>query len=337
MKKIDIFNHIWPNRFYAKLREVTGKMTDITRRSEAVPMMTDLDERFRIMDRFGEYQQILSLASPPLEIVASPEQQQMLSRVGSEDMAELCDKYPERFPGYIASVPMGNPAAVLEETKHAMENLKASGVQVFSNVKGKPLDHPDFLPVFDYMAQIDKPIWIHPARGASFADYQTEERSQYEIWWTFGWPYDTSAAMARLVFSKLFDRHPNIKIITHHGGGMIPFFEGRVGPGWDQLGARTSHTDYSVLLKELKKRPLDYFKLFYADTAVFGSKAATLCSLSFFGADKVVFASDAPFDPEKGPMYIRETIRIIDELEISEEDRAKIYYRNAERLLGLAA
>lgn len=337
MKKIDIFNHIWPNRFYAKLREVTGKMTDITRRSEAVPMMTDLGERFRIMDRFGEYQQILSLASPPLEIVASPEQQQMLSRVGSEDMAELCDKYPERFPGYIASVPMGNPAAVLEETKHAMENLKASGVQVFSNVKGKPLDHPDFLPVFDYMARIDKPIWIHPARGASFADYQTEERSQYEIWWTFGWPYDTSAAMARLVFSKLFDRHPNIKIITHHGGGMIPFFEGRVGPGWDQLGARTSHTDYSVLLKELKKRPLDYFKLFYADTAVFGSKAATLCSLSFFGADKVMFASDAPFDPEKGPMYIRETIRIIDELEISEEDRAKIYYRNAERLLGLAA
>lgn len=337
MKKIDIFNHIWPNRFYAKLREVTGKMTDITRRSEAVPMMTDLDERFRIMDRFGEYQQILSLASPPLEIVASPEQQQMLSRVGSEDMAELCDKYPERFPGYIASIPMGNPAVVLAETKYAMENLKASGVQVFSNVKGKPLDHPDFAPVFDYMASIDKPIWIHPARGASFADYQTEDRSQYEIWWTFGWPYDTSAAMARLVFSKLFDRHPNIKIITHHGGGMIPFFEGRVGPGWDQLGARTSHTDYSVLLKELKKRPLDYFKLFYADTAVFGSKAATLCSLAFFGADKVVFASDAPFDPEKGPMYIRETIKIIDELEISEEDRAKIYYRNAEKLLGLAA
>jgi uncharacterized protein len=337
MKKIDIFNHIWPTRFYDKLREVTGKMVDITRRSEAIPMMTELDARFRIMDRFGDYRQILSLASPPLEIVASPEQQQMLSRIGSEDMAELCDKYPDRFPGYIASIPMGNPEVVVAETKHAMEKLKASGVQIFSNVKGKPLDHPDFAGVFDYMAKIDKPIWIHPARGASFPDYQTEDRSQYEIWWTFGWPYDTSAAMARLVFSKLFDRHPNIKIITHHGGGMIPFFEGRVGPGWDQLGARTSSVDYSVLLKELKKRPLDYFKLFYADTAVFGSKSATLCSLNFFGADNVVFASDAPFDPEKGPMYIRETIKIIDELEISEEDRAKIYHKNAEKLLGLAA
>lgn len=335
MKKIDIFNHIWPARFYDKLREVTGKMTDITRRSEAVPMMTDLEERFRVMDRFQDYSQILSLASPPLEIIAKPEQQAMLSRVGSEDMAELCDRYPERFPGFIASIPMGSPDTVLAEAKHAIEKLGAKGVQVFSNVKGKPLDHPDFMPVFDYMAGADLPIWIHPARGASFADYQTEERSLYEIWWTFGWPYDTSAAMARLVFSKLFDKHPNIKIITHHGGGMIPFFEGRVGPGWDQLGARTSHTDYSVLLKELKKRPLDYFKLFYADTATFGSKAATLCSLSFFGADHVVFASDAPFDPEKGPMYIRETINIIDGLEISEEDRAKIYYKNAQKLMKL--
>jgi len=297
--------------------------------------MTELDERFRVMDMFDDYSQILSLASPPLEIVAAPEQQVLLSRIGSEDMAELCQKYPERFPGYIASIPMGNPEAVLEETKFAMEQLGASGVQVFSNVKGVPLDHPDFIGVFDYMAEIDRPIWIHPARGATFPDYLTEDRSQYEIWWTFGWPYDTSAAMARLVFSKIFDKHPNLKIITHHGGGMIPFFEGRVGPGWDQLGARTSSVDYSVLLKELKKRPLDYFKLFYADTAVFGSKAATLCSLSFFGADHVVFASDAPFDPEKGPMYIRETIKIMDNLEISEEDRAKIYYKNAQKLLGL--
>mgnify|MGYP000079433320 FL=1 len=337
MKKIDIFNHIWPKRFYDKLRDVTGKMTDITRRSEAVPMMTELDERFRIMDRFDEYSQVLSLASPPLEIVAEPEQQVMLSRVGSEDMAELCQKYPDRFPGYIASIPMGNPEEVLAETKYAIEQLNASGVQVFTNIKGKPLDHPDFVPVFDYMASIDRPIWIHPARGALFADYKTEERSLYEIWWTFGWPYETSVAMARLVFSKLFDKHPNIKIITHHGGGMIPFFEGRVGPGWDQLGARTSHTDYSILLKELKKRPFDYFKMFYADTATFGSVAATECSLAFFGADNVVFASDAPFDPEKGPMYIRETIKIIDNLNISEADRAKIYYKNAQKLLKLKA
>lgn len=337
MKKIDIFNHIWPENFYQKLKKVTGEMMDITRRSESVPMMTDLDERFRIMDQFDEYSQILSLASPPLEVVADPQQQLVLSQVGTDEMAELCEKYPERFPGFIATIPMGNPDVVVDEAKRAIEQMGAAGVQIFSNVKGKPLDAPEFLGVFDYMAEIDKPIWIHPARGASFPDYLTEDRSKYEIWWTFGWPYDTSAAMARLVFSKLFDRHPDIKIITHHGGAMIPFFEGRVGPGWDQLGARTSSEDYSILLKELKRRPLDYFKLFYADTAVFGSKAATECCLSFFGADHVVFASDAPFDPERGPMYIRETIRVLDSLDISDEDRARIYHGNAERLLGLAS
>lgn len=130
MKKIDIFNHIWPARFYDRLREVTGKMTDITRRSEAVPMMTDLDERFRVMDRFDDYSQILSLASPPLEIVATPEQQVMLSRIGSEDMAELCQKHPDRFPGYIATIPMGVPDKVLEETRFAMEQLGLSLIHI---------------------------------------------------------------------------------------------------------------------------------------------------------------------------------------------------------------
>ena len=114
MQKIDIFNHIWPDRFYRKLKETTGRMTDITRRSEGVPMMTDLDERFRVMDRFEDYSQVLSLASPPLEIVATPDQQVELSRIGSEDMRALCERYPERFPAYIASIPMGNVEAVLD-------------------------------------------------------------------------------------------------------------------------------------------------------------------------------------------------------------------------------
>jgi aminocarboxymuconate-semialdehyde decarboxylase len=76
--------------------------------------------------------------------------------------------------------------------------------------------------------------------------------------------------------------------------------------------------------------------MFNADTAVFGSRAATICGLDFFGVDKVLFASDAPFDPEKGPMYIRETIKIIDELDISEVDRDKIYRANAVELLKLS-
>jgi len=88
-------------------------------------------------------------------------------------------------------------------------------------------------------------------------------------------------------------------------------------------------------LKKLKKRPLDYFHLFYADTAVFGSRAATECGLKFFGADRVLFGSDAPFDPEKGSAYIRWTIEIVDRLEITPAERSAIYEGNARRLLKL--
>ena len=89
--------------------------------------------------------------------------------------------------------------------------------------------------------------------------------------------------MARLVFSGMLDKLPNLKVLAHHLGAMVPYFEGRVGPGWDQLGKRTSDEDYITLLKNMKKRPLDYFKNdFYVDTAVFGSKAATVCGFEFY-------------------------------------------------------
>jgi aminocarboxymuconate-semialdehyde decarboxylase len=200
-------------------------------------------------------------------------------------------------------------------------------------VDGKPLDLPEFAHLFDTMARLDLPIFLHPARGASFPDYQTEKKSLYEMWWAFGWPYETSVAMARIVFAGIFDKHPAIKIVTHHYGAMIPYFEGRIGPGLDQLGSRTSGFDKNAI--KIRKRPFDYFKMFYADTAVFGSKPATECGMAFFGPDKTVFASDAPFDPEKGPMYIRETIKVIESLELSEADRAKIFHGNAEALLKL--
>ena len=90
-----------------------------------------------------------------------------------------------------------------------------------------------------------------------------------------------------------------------------------------------------MFTRRLKKRPQDYFKMFYADTATFGSRPAMECGLAFFGADQTLFASDSPFDPEKGPGYIRETIRCIEELPISDDDRMKIYQGNARKLLRL--
>ena len=336
MLKIDIFNHIWPKPFFDALVDHIGTMTDITKRSGDVPMMTDLDRRFAVMDMFGpDYRQVLSLASPPLELFAGPPKALELSRIGSDSMAELCAKYPDRFPGFIGTAPMGDPAAAVEEARRAIEDLGAVGMQIFTNVSGKPLDLAEFEPFFEYMAGSGKAVWLHPARGEKSADYATESRSEYEIWWTFGWPYETSVAMARLVFAGLFDRHPGLRVLTHHAGGMVPFFEGRVGPGWDQMGKRTSDRDLSLVLKNLKRPHLEYFKEFYADTASFGSKRAIEHAVEFFGDERVLFASDAPFDPEGGPMYIRETIKCIEDANLTDGQRRRIFQDNAVELLGL--
>jgi predicted TIM-barrel fold metal-dependent hydrolase len=333
--KIDIFNHIFPKAYFDKMVAVLPGGTDMHKRVRAIPSIVDLDERFRIMDKFGDYVQIICLGAPPIEVYGAPPLSTEMAKIANDGMAELVRRYPKRFPGFIASLPMNDPAGLLAEARRAVKDLGAVGVQIFSNVLGRPLDKPETMPLFDLMAELDLPIWLHPARGADVPDYKSEKKSHYEIWWTFGWPYETSVAMAHLVFAGLFDKHPNLKIITHHLGAMIPYFEGRVGPGWDQLGSRTSDVDYSVLLKSLKKRPIDYFHMFYADTAVFGSKSATVCGLDFFGADKMLFASDSPFDPEKGSAYIRWTIDILDKLEITDAERKAIYEGNARKLLKL--
>jgi predicted TIM-barrel fold metal-dependent hydrolase len=331
--KIDVFNHIFPAPFFERLQKVTVNKAAIKRWLH-IPFLHDLDVRFRTLEEFGpEYRQILSLSAPPIESI-NPDRRITLdlAELANDSMADLVRAHPERFPGFIASLPLNYPDESVAELERAVTTLGALGVQVFSNINGLPLDDPRFVPLFDTADRLRCPILLHPARGATFADYPGEATSKYEIWWTFGWPYETSAAMQRLVFSRLFDRLPNLKIVAHHLGAMVPFFEGRVGYGLDQFGTRTADADYAGLLASMPKRPYDYFKMFWADTAVFGSKAATECGLSFFGTGQVVFASDAPFDPEGGAMSIRETLKVIEGLDISEAERRNIYQGNAERL-----
>jgi uncharacterized protein len=333
--KIDVFNHIFPQPFFERLQAVTVNRGAIKRWLH-IPFLHDLDVRFRMIDEFGgEYRQILSLSAPPIESI-NPDRQITidLATLANDSMADLVRQHPDRFPGFIGSLPLNHPEESVAELERTVKDLGALGVQLFSNVNGLPLDDDRFFPLFEAAERLECPILLHPARGAKVPDYAGEDKSKYEIWWTFGWPYETSAAMQRLVFSRLFDRLPRIKIVAHHLGAMIPYFEGRVGYGLDQFGARTADEDYEGLLTSLKQRPYDYFKMFWGDTAVFGSRAATECGLSFFGPDQVVFASDAPFDPEGGSLYIRETIKVIDGLEISGSDRAKLYQHNAERLFN---
>jgi aminocarboxymuconate-semialdehyde decarboxylase len=332
--RIDAYTHFMPSRMFKKL--VDSGYPDIGKRMREVPCIHDLDIRKKVVDTFPDYAQILSFAMPPLEVFTKGDAKAIEenARLINDELQEICEKDRDHFPGWVAQGCLGAADAGVAEAKRAIAN-GALGVQIYTNVAGKPLDDPAFEPFFAAMEKLDKPIWLHPARNSSIPDYASETKSKYEIWWTFGWSYETAAAMARLVFSKIMDKYPKLKIITHHFGGIVPMLEGRIGPGWDQLGARTSDEDLGALLKQLKKRPLDYFKhSFYADTATFTAEPAMDAGFKFYDLDKIVFASDCPFDPEKGTMYTRETLRIIEERNMSKADKDMVWYGNLERITG---
>src|SRR5438128_5661346 len=177
--------------------EVAGGNHYMQKRMRAIPVLVDLEQRFRIMDRYEGYAQVLTLASPPIEALAGPDATPELARLANDGMAELVAKHPDRSPGFVASLPMNNPDASLAEIDRAIDTLGATGVQIFSNVNGLPLDGPQFRALFDRMASLGLPIWLHPARPASFPDYPGETRSRYDIWWAFGWPNETTAPTAQ--------------------------------------------------------------------------------------------------------------------------------------------
>ena len=333
--KIDIFPHILPRRYFDRMLLAAPPGLALQKRMAGIPALVDVELRFRMMDRHPGYVQVLTLANPPLEVVGGPDASPDLARLANDEMAALVARYPERFPGFVASLPMNNPDACLREIDRVIRDLGATGVQIFTNVNGRPLDLPEYRPVFARMAEQRLPIWLHPARPATVADYAGEARSRYDLWWAFGWPYETSVAMGRLVFSGLFDRHPDLVVITHHMGAMIPFCAGRIGGGLDQLGSRSDDADDAAALGRLSKRPIDYFRMFYGDTALFGAWHAMESGLAFFGADHVLFGTDFPFDPEQGPGFIRDTIDAMERMRASAEDKALIYEGNARRLLRL--
>lgn len=334
MRTIDAFNHFFPKRYYEALLQTPAASKDLGKRVRSIPALSELELRLRLVESFDDYTQILSHGLPPLERLWGPDRSPEMAVIANDGLAEIATAHPKHFAGWSALLPMNAPDAAAKEAERALAN-GANAVQLATNADGVPLDAPQFLPIFEVIAGSGRPILLHPARTRDMPDYASEKYSKYEICSVLGWPYETGVTLARLVFSGIMDRYPNLKVIAHHLGGVIPYLEGRVGHSFDQLGVRTSDEDYGAVLKSLKKRPYDYFKGFYGDTAVEGARATTICGLEFFGADHVLFASDCPFDKQKGPGYIHATMKVLDSLALSNAEREKICWRNAVTLFGL--
>lgn len=331
--KIDVFPHILPTKYKEALYRVAPPGFYIQNVIDSLPTLFNLDHRFRIMDKYEGLAQVLTLSAPPVEMIADSDQAIGLAQLANDEMAELVVRYPSRFAAAVACLPMNHIDAALKEVDRAINDLKFRGVQLYTPIHGKPLDSPEFVPLYEKMSQYDLPIWIHPQRGADHTDYKAENRSRYMIFHIFGWPYETAAAMTRLVFSGILERYPNLKFITHHCGGMVPYLEQRI------IGAY----DHAELLRGAKykqglsKAPIEYFKMFYYDTALYGSTAALMCGYAFCGVDHMLFATDMPYDSELGDRYIRQTIQSIEQMDISESEKKKIFEDNARSLLRLWA
>jgi predicted TIM-barrel fold metal-dependent hydrolase len=331
---IDIFNHFMPKAYLDRLMQlIPGHVA--TTAFPRLATLVDVDARLRLLDEFDDFAQVLSLANPPLELVGSLEITPELARIANDALAEICRQHPDRFPAFVAALPMNNMDATLIEIDRAISDLGARGIQVFTNVAGRPLSDPQYRPLFRRMAEHDLPVWVHPMRGPDFSDYAAEKLSQDEIWFSFGWPYETTACMTRLIYSGLFDELPSLKIISHHMGGMIPYFPGKINLGFRQIFFGTRENNPVADEHGLKKRPIEYYRMLYADTALGGEEAPTRCGHAFFGSSNCLFATDAPFDAEQGRGLIADTIRGVGQLDLPKQELDKIFAGNARALLRL--
>ncbi len=180
---------------------------------------------------------------------------------------------------------------------------------------------------------MDIPVYIHPFNPAQ---NRTSERD-YIIFHSLGHPFETAVALCRLVFSGVIDRYPTLKIVNHHCGGMIPFFLGRINETYldridETYGAESKRKPTDLVMA----KPLfDHFSQFYMDTAVGGSVPAIRCTYEVFGADRLLFATDAPNGPDKGERRLADYPNILRSVGLSEAENEKIFAGNARKLLKL--
>lgn len=217
----------------------------------------------------------------------------------------------------------------IEEMRRAVHDLGLKGFMVLSNLSGEPIDKYE-----KFWAEAERlgvPVYIHPVDPVTSSSRRYED--DYDLMHVFGWPFETTLILSRLIFSGTTQKYPNLKILAHHLGGMIPFFAGRINE---------SYSKTMGLVKEYQKvgmidmRPaLEFFKFFYYDTAVGGNVAAIKCGCDVFGADRVIFGTDYPFGPEAGRVRLATYPGKILEVGLSTAEREMVFEGNASKLLDV--
>lgn len=340
--KIDIYSHIITEKYLNEVFKHVPSPRAGKRMLETQPTLWNLEERFRMMDSYSDYTQVIMMTGLPIESIAFGQEAIDLARLANDETAQLVAKYPARFLCGVALLPLGDIDASLKEIDRAICDLKLKGIMIHTPLfviseksrsieKSKGLDAPELIPLYEKMAQYNLPIWIHPNPLWDFKipDYTSETEAKYLGWHIFGWPYQDTLAQVRLVFSGILEKYPNLKLINHHAGALLPFFDKRLTTLCNMAEMRGG----SNIKRGLSKSPIDYFRKFYCDTAISGSTSALICAYNFYGAKQMLFGTDVPFDMELGNEAIRETIRSIEQMNISAAEKQAIFEDNAKKLL----
>jgi predicted TIM-barrel fold metal-dependent hydrolase len=332
---IDFYCHFSAMRVIDYLEAAGGPKPHVFRSLFAnTPTLIDPDRRLLLMDEFGVARSVL-VPLPWLEtapaVHADPTKCLEAARLLNEDLARVSERRPDRFSA-VAVLPTTTPEIMTGELRRAVGELGMAGGMVVTGPTVKRPDHPDFEALYAEASRLDVPLWVHPSRPPFFPDYVDEKESRFQLWQTLSWLQDSSAAMVRIVFAGVFDRHPNLKLIIHHHGALVPLFAQRMQYGWDYFEQNTGVKQPTTIARPY----IEHFKKFYCDTATQGNEPKLLeMTTAFFGPDRVLFGSDAPMDASAGRSFTADALKSIAGMQIAQGDKAKILRGNALKLLKL--
>jgi aminocarboxymuconate-semialdehyde decarboxylase len=277
------------------------------------PEYLELEPRLRAMDAQGVATQALSLTMP-MVYWAEPDFGERLARTFNDAVSEACQAHPDRFVGLV-TLPMQDPARALAEL-HRIAGLPGiKGVYSGTNIAGRQISEPDYLPVYEAMAGLGLPLFLHPISVIG-----AERLGAYHLANLLGNPFDTAVAAAYLIFAGVLDQIPALQVCLPHAGGALPWLVGRMDQGW-----RVRHE-----CRHLSAPPSSYLDRFHYDTISHAPEALRYL-IDLVGIERIVLGSDYCFD-----MGYEQPVAFVEALDwLSAAERAAILSGNARRLLRM--
>ena len=329
--RIDVHNHILSSDIFERIESRTSyklsKDPDgniVTIMGNTMPIVT-IEERLAEMDHYGIDRQVLSFLTfiffPQETLKESPAKRLKLSIAINDYLAEICNQYSDRFMAF-ADIPLIDVNDAIQELRRSIQELGLHGVALWSHVHGIPLNAQEFWPFYEEVNKLKVPMYIHPIIPRDREIFQ-----EYHLAAMVGFPFETTLAATRMVYSGLFEKFKQLKLILSHVGGTIPFL-------WERLN-RGYINNWPGCRENISKLPTEYFKTFYYDTAL-SFPDALLFASKLFG-DRLVFGTDYPYTTRDMNYKddIEGYIKMIENLNISEEAREKIFSLNALEMFPL--